>query len=305
MSVLSVMELESKIVDLPEAVKKFVFDGAHIAMAGFAITRNAIALVHEIIRQRKQNLVVSESIGDMALDLMVGSKVVREVNYGGGSLDRLGRIDCVNKAIVEKRVIVNEYSNFSMVSRFLGGALGLTFMPIKSMMESDMFKFLKERGEATEIVCPFTGEKYVALKTIRPDIAIIHAQAADAEGNVYVYGPKFDIKEVVYASDKVVVTVEEIIPKERADRDSIFIPSHRVSALVPRPFGAYPTNLYRYYYHDEEHIKSYAKMQCEDEAFRRYLEEYILGVESFDEFLRKTISSEKLLKLIYTAKSLI
>lgn len=305
MPVLFMTELESKIMDLSEAIRKFVFDGAHIAMAGFAITRNAMALAHEIVRQKKRDLVVSESIGDMALDVMVGAGVVREVNYGGGSLDRLGRIDCVNRAIVEKKIVVNEYSNFSMVSRFLGGALGLTFIPTKSMVESDMFKALKERGEVTEITCPFTGEKYVALKTIRPDVAIIHAQAADAEGNIYIYGPKFDIKEVTFASDKVVVTVEEIVPKERANRDLIFIPNYKVSAIVQRPFGAYPTNLYWYYYHDEEHIKSYAKMQCEEEAFRRYIEEYILGVEDFDEFLRRAVSSEKLLKLIYMAKSLI
>lgn len=298
------MSVESKLMDLSEAVKRFVLSGSHIAMAGFAITRSAMAVAHEIIRQGIRDLTVSESIGDMALDLMVGAGVVREVNYGGGSLDRLGRIDCVNKAIVERKIRVNEYSNFSMVSRFLGGALGLTFIPTKSMIESDMFKILKERGEATEITCPFTGEKYIALKTLRPDVAVIHAQAADTDGNVYVYGPKFDIKEVAFASNKVVVTVEEIVPKERASRDSIFIPSYRVDAIVPRPFGAYPTNLYGYYYHDEDHIRSYARMQCEDEPFRKYVEDYILSADSFDEFLKRAVSSDKLLKLIYLAKTM-
>ncbi|MEM4846288.1 MAG: CoA-transferase [Thermosphaera sp.] len=298
-------EIESKLMDLPDAVRKFIEDGSHIAMAGFAITRNAMALAHEIIRQGKRNLILSESIGDMALDLMVGAGVVKEVNYGGGSLDRLGRIDCVNRAIVEKKIKVNEYSNFSMVSRFLGGALGLTFIPTKSMIESDMFKILKDRGEATEIVCPFTGEKYVALRTLRPDVAIVHAQVADTDGNIYIYGPKFDIKEVVFASSKVLITVEEIVPKERISRDLIYIPNYRVDAIVPRPFGAYPTNLYGHYYHDEEHIRSYAKMQCEDEPFRKYLEENILGVDSFDEFLKKHVTAEKMLRLIYLAKTLV
>ncbi|MEM2307586.1 MAG: CoA-transferase [Sulfolobales archaeon] len=298
-------EVELKLMDLPDAVRRFIVDGSHIAMAGFAITRNAMAIAHEIIRHGRRGLIVSESIGDMALDLMVGAGVVKEVNYGGGSLDRLGRIDCVNRAIVEKRIRVNEYSNFSMVSKFLGGALGLTFMPTKSMIESDMFKILKDRGEATEIVCPFTGEKYIALKTLRPDVAIIHAQAADTDGNIYIHGPKFDIKEVAFASNRVVVTVEEVVPKDRISHDLIYIPSYRVDAIVPRPFGAYPTNLYGYYYHDEEHIRSYARTQCEDEPFRKYLEDHVLGVDSFDEFLRKTVSPEKMLRLIYLAKTLV
>lgn len=298
-------EIESKIMDSREAVKKFINDGSHIAMAGFAITRNAMALAHEIVRQGKRDLMVSESIGDMALDIMVGAGVVREVNYGGGSLDRLGRIDCVNRAIVEGKIRINEYSNFAMVTRFLGGALGLSFIPTKSMIASDMYNELARRGEATEITCPFTGEKYVVLRTLRPDVAVIHAQTADTEGNIYIYGPKFDIKEVVFASNRVIVSVEEIVPKERLSRDLIYIPNYRVDAIVPQPFGAYPTNLYGYYYHDEKHISSYAKMQCADEAFRKYLEEYVLSVDSFDEFIKKSISQGELLRLIYLAKSLL
>jgi len=298
-------EVESKIMELSEAIKKFVQDGSHIAMAGFAITRNAMALVHEIIRQGKRNLTVSMSIGDMALDLLVGAGAVKEVNYGGGSLDRLGRIDCVNKAIVEGRIRVNEYSNFAMVSRFLGGALGLTFIPTKSMLASDMFNVLKSRGEVAEIVCPFTGEKYAALKTLRPDVALIHAQVSDTEGNIYIFGPKFDIKEVVYASEKVVVSVEEIVPKGIMNRELIFIPKYRVDAVVLQPFGAYPTNLYGYYYHDEEHIRSYAAMQCEEEKFRKYIEEYILSVDDFYGFLRKALTPDKMLRLIKLAKELL
>jgi len=297
-------EVESKLMKAEEAIKKYVDDGSHIAMAGFAITRNSMALAHEIIRQRKRNLKVSMSIGDMALDIMVGSGAVNEVNYGGGSLDRLGPLVCVNKAIVEKKIKANEHSNFSMLMRFLGGALGLTFVPVKSMLYSDMVNDLMRKGEATEIKCPFTNEVYVALKTLNPDVALIHAQAADTDGNIYIYGPKFDIKEIVYASRKVIVSVEEIIPKERVLRDLIFIPSYRVDAVVLAPFGAYPTNLYGYYYHDEEHIRSYAGLQCREDAVQKYVEEYITSVNTFEEFLKKTISSDKLLKLITLARRL-
>ncbi|MEM3848298.1 MAG: CoA-transferase, partial [Zestosphaera sp.] len=268
-------EVESKLMEASEAVRRFISDGSHIAMAGFAITRNAMALAHEIIRQGKRGLTVSESIGDMALDLMVGAGVVNEVNYGGGSLDRLGRIDCVNRAIVDRRIRINEYSNFAMVSRFLGGALGLSFMPTKSLIASDLYSELLRKGEVAELNCPFTGEKYVILKSLRPDVAVIHAQTADTDGNIYIYGPKFDIKEVVFSSKKVVVSVEEVVPRERVDRDLIYVPNYRVDAIVAQPFGAYPTNLYGYYYHDERHISSYAKMQCDDDSFRKYLEEYV------------------------------
>lgn len=297
-------EVESKLMSVEEAIKKFVEDGSHIAMTGFAITRNSMALAHELIRQKKRNLKISMSIGDMALDILVGAGLVNEVNYGGGSLDRLGPLVCVNKAIVEKKIKANEHSNFSMLMRFLGGALGLTFIPIKSMLYSDMLKDLKNKNEAIEINCPFTNETYVALKTLNPDVALIHAQTADIDGNVYVHGPKFDIKEVAYASKKVIVSVEEIIPKEKAIRDLIFIPSYRVDAIVLMPFGAYPTNLYGYYYHDEEHIRSYVGLQCREDAIHRYIEEYITSVDNFEEFLKKAVSSDKLSKLIALAKRL-
>lgn len=297
-------DVESRLMSAEEAIKKYVEDGSHIAMAGFAITRNSMALAHELVRQRKRNLKVSMSIGDMALDILVGAGLVSEVNYGGGSLDRLGPLVCVNKAIVEKKIKANEHSNLSMLMRFLGGALGLTFIPIKSMLHSDMLSDLKRKGEATEINCPFTNETYVALRTLSPDVALIHAQSADLDGNVYVYGPKFDIKEVVYASKKVVVSVEEIVPRDRAIRDLIFIPSYRVDAIVLMPFGAYPTNLYGHYYHDEEHIKSYAGLQCREDAVQKYIEEYITSVNNFEEFLAKAVSTDKLAKLIVLAKRL-
>jgi len=297
------LESETKLMSAEEAVKKYIKDGVHIALSGFAISRNAISIVQEIIRQGKSRLTVSQSIGGMELDLLVGAGCVEELNYSGGSLDRYGPLNCVNRAIENGMIVANEYSYLSMVSRFLAGALGLTFFPVKSLISSDILKNLKDKGEVVELTCPFTGEKYVTVKPLKPDVAVIHAQKADTSGNIYLLGPKFDVREIVYSSKSVIAVVEEICKEEQISKDSITIPHYMVSAIVHQPFGAYPTNLYSYYYQDPDHIRLYVEMSRDLEKLEKYIEEYILSVDTFLDFIKKSTSIEKLLELVSIAKN--
>src|SRR5512139_2581358 len=133
--------MTSKLCSMIEAVSS-IPDGSHIALGGFAITRCVMAFVHEMIRQKKKNLTVSQCIIGMETDLLVGTGCVSHLIYGGGSLDHFGLCEANNRAIGRKAITIEEYSSLAICFKYLAGALGLPFLPIKSVMGSDMHRNL-------------------------------------------------------------------------------------------------------------------------------------------------------------------
>src|SRR5437868_14070585 len=152
-------------------------DGAHVALGGFAIARNPIAVVHELIRQQKRNLTLSQSVAGLDTDLLVGAGAVSRLIIGGGSLDRFGPVHCVNRARETASLQWEDWSSLSICFRYLAGALGLSFIPIKSLIASEILERLEAGSGADQvrhIECPFTGETYVAMKALNPDICFLH-----------------------------------------------------------------------------------------------------------------------------------
>lgn len=291
-------EVFDKIRSVKEAVK-LIPDGSSVAVSGFGVTRCPISLVHEMIRAEKRNLTILETIGSLDADLLVGAGCVKKIVYGGGSLEPpIGPLNRVNEAIVQKEVEAEEYSGTSMCFKFLAGALGIPYIPIKSLLGSDLLPPLIRKGVVKVEKCPFTGETFVLLQAVNPDFALIHAQRADAEGNVIIYGARWDNKELAFASKTVIVTVEEIVDSSliRSEASNVVIPSYRVHTIIHVPFGAHPTGVYKYYDYDREHLEYYVKLSREKETFKKYLDEYVFSVENHMEYLKK-IGVEKLLKL--------
>ena len=165
--------MSSKLTTLSEAVAS-IPDGAHIALSGFAITRCTIAFAHELIRQGKGDLTISQCVGAMDADLLAGAGVIRRIIYGGGSLDRFGRLNCVNRGIERGTLIAEEYSSLSVTFRYLAGALGLPFIPIRSLRGSDLIRRLSETApdEFAYVKDPFTDEEWLVLKPLHPDVAV-------------------------------------------------------------------------------------------------------------------------------------
>jgi glutaconate CoA-transferase subunit A len=191
-----------------------------------------------------------------------------------------------------------EYSNLAIEIKYLAGALGLPYMPLKSMLGSDLLKHLPEENyRITE--CPFTGEKLVLLRALQPDVGVVHVQRADPEGNAQIDGPRWDNIELTRASNKVIVIAEEIVDRSYIERqpELTAIPSYLVDAVVHQPFGAYPTNCYKYYDQDFPHFMHYIEQNRTKEGFHQYLEENVLGVEDFNAYLKKWIDIDKLFKL--------
>jgi glutaconate CoA-transferase subunit A len=282
-----------KVMTAQEAVEKFVFDGAVIGMGGQNVSRCAVALTHEIIRQGKKDLTLTGCNLSIHMDLLVGAGLVKKCEFGLGGLGKFGATFQFKRAIEEKRMEVEDYDHLTMVSRFLAGEMGIPFIPVRGLLGSDILNYqAASTGKKFEIISnPWNQqERVVLVPAMQPDVSIVHVQKADKIGNVLIQGIANHEPELIRASKTTIVSCEEIIPTHffRSHSDSTTTPYHYVDAVVQQRYGAYPTANYGYYSFDADHINYY--QQCAragGEEYKRYMNEYIYECEIFDDFLEK------------------
>ena len=290
--------VEDKRITLKDAVK-LVPDGAHLFWGGFGFQRPPMAFAHELVRQKKQNLTIYTCGSEMDLDILVGAKVASHLEVAFYAIEGIGLAPNVQRRIKEGTIQIEDYTNLAMALRFLGGALGVPFMPLKSMLGTDMLTKIRFRPKKAEVMtCPFTGEKVVLVPSVRPDFSIIHASRVDKEGNVQIDGIKGEDVEGARAGKKVIVLAEEIVDTEfiRAQPDQTVIPNIYVTHVVECPWGSYPMMVYNYYDYDMEHIRMYYEQCKTEEGWQKYCSDYITSVGSHTELLQK-IGIERLMKL--------
>lgn len=289
--------MAGKVQALAEATRP-IPDGATIATGGFGIGSPPIALIHQLIRQGTQNLVVQGVVQGNDLDLLIGAGAVSRVETSGVSLEEFGLAQNFRRAAQAGDLEIAEYSEMSMHDRFLAGSLGLTFWPARGLEGTDILRVTAGLGEVT---CPFSGERYIALPPARPDWLLLHAPFADEQGNVY-HPYRTDYAEftavALRAAERVIVSVEQIVDEEWAvtHQAHSLLPGWKVAAVVEAPFGAHPGGLGTLYHPDAEHFRAYALASRDPERFRQYLEEYIYGVADHAGYLEK-VGLTRLLKL--------
>jgi acyl CoA:acetate/3-ketoacid CoA transferase alpha subunit len=290
----------NKLTSLTDAVAS-IEPGSHIALPGFAITRCAMAFAHEVIRQKKDHLTLSQCVGAMDADILVGAGMADRLIYGGGSLDRFGRLNCVNRGIETGTLKAEEYSSLSITFRYLAGSLGIPFIPIRSLQGSDLINKLHDQKskDVATTQDPFTGDHWLALKPLLPDVAIAIVAASDEEGNAWINGPHWDNAEQIRASKRTIVIADEIVSTEtiRQNAEKIVVPGFVVSHVVHVPFAAHPTSMFAVYDYDAEHIKHYASATQSPEMFTQYLEAFVTGVANHEQYLQK-VGGEPLLEAI-------
>jgi glutaconate CoA-transferase, subunit A len=296
-------EINEKLMTLEDAIKRFIKDGCQMAIGGFTVTRNPMAVVYEIIRQKVRDIHLVCHSNGQALDVLIGAGSVKrvEIAYGGN-----GRYapTCIRfkKAIEQGRIEFEDYSNYQMSLRFLAGALGIPFISTQSGLGSDILNYegfspetRKERKVAGKkyvtLANPFSDAKepVVLLPALNPDVAILHSQYVGDDGTVRIKGLTFADLEQAKSADKVIVTCEEIVPRSfiRLDPDQNSLPSMLVDAVVKVPYGAHPTACLGFYDYDPGHLNFYKKIAGDDALFRKYLEEWVYGVKSQEEYLDK------------------
>ena len=290
--------VEDKRITLKEAVK-LVPDGAHLFWGGFGFQRPPMAFAHELVRQKKRNLTIYTCGSEMDLDILSGACVVSHLELAFYAIEGIGLVPNIQRRIREGAIEIEDYSNLAMALRFLGGALGVPFMPLKSMLGTDLLAKSRFKPKKAEVItCPFSGEKVVLVPSVRPDFSIVHASRVDIEGNAQIDGIKGEDVEGARAGKKVIVLAEEIVNSEfiRARPDQTVIPNIYVTHVVECPWGSHPMMVYNYYDYDFQHVRMYYDQCKTEEGWRKYCEEYITSVSGHAEFLQK-MGIEHLLKL--------
>ncbi len=277
-----------KSLSLREAIATYVHDGMSVAIEGFTAFI-CFAAGHEIIRQRRRDLTLIRMTPDLIYDQMVAAGVASKLVFSYLGNPGVGALHCLRRAVeagTPAPLELEEYSHYGLVGRYIAGATRLPFYPLRSYLGSEMPE-VNERIKFIE--SPYGGEKIAVVPPINPDIAILHAQRADRQGNTQLWGLLGVQKEVAFAASKVIVVVEEIVDEAliRADPNRTLIPGLIVDAVVQIPYGAHPSYVQGYYDRDNAFYIAWDKLSRDPQRVQDWLDEWVYGVADHAEYLSK------------------
>jgi glutaconate CoA-transferase subunit A len=278
--------LREKVMSLGEAAA-LVPDGASVGIGGSTLSRTPIAMIWALIRAGRKHLVCARGITSSEGELLFASGTSRHILTSWFSQGIVWGVSRIMRAYTETgRARFEEWSHMAMGLRFRAGAMGLPFLPMRSMMGSDVIGRLPE---AKVIDCPFTGEKLVLVPALNPDFALIHVQRCDAYGNAQIDGLPFMDVDLAMAANRVILTTERIVSNDQMRRapDQTKIPFLAVEAVVEAPFGSAPHECYGLYEPLFRHLDAYAAQLRRDpeEGIKAYLDRYFYGPKSWTEYL--------------------
>jgi glutaconate CoA-transferase, subunit A len=277
-----------KVATMRDAVRELVRDGDTVAIEGFTHLI-CFAAGHEIIRQGRRDLTLCRLTPDVIYDQMIGAGVAKKLvfswlgNPGVGSLHAVRRrVENDDPAPLE----IEEYSHFGMVCRYVAGASNLPFFPIRSYYESDL---PKANPRIVPIESPYGDETVYAVPPLHPDVAIVHAQRADAQGNAQIWGLLGCQKEAAFAAERVIVVCEEMVDESviRSDPNRTVIPGLIVDAVVVEPRGCHPSFAQGYYDRDNRFYIDWDAISRDADTLDAWLKEWIHGTESHAEYVEK------------------
>jgi glutaconate CoA-transferase subunit A len=280
--------MAGKVMSMSEAIRTYVRSGDTLVIEGFTHLI-CFAAGHEIIRQRKRNLTACRLTPDLIYDQMVAAGCVKKLVFSWAGNPGVGSLFGLRRAVEEgvpRKVEVEEYSHFGMVARFMSGASRLPFMHLKTFEGSDL---PKKNKNIKFIRCPYTGKRYATVPALNPDVAIIQVQRADEQGNAQIWGLMGVQREAAFASKKVIIVAEELVPASvvRADPNRTLIPGLIVDAVVIEPFAAHPSYALGYYDRDNEFYVEWANISKEKASLDKYLEDWVYGVRGRKDYMDK------------------
>jgi 3-oxoacid CoA-transferase subunit A/glutaconate CoA-transferase subunit A len=287
-------ELKDKRMDVRQAVERFVRDGDFIAFGGFGHIRIPMALVYEIIRQERRELILAGKTAVHDVDLLVAAGCVNriEVAYAFGHEIR-GLSAAGRRAVESGQVrVVAEISNAAYQWRFLAGMMGIPFIPSRTMLGTDTLR----HSSCKVARDPWSGKPVCLIPAAYPDVAMFHVPRCDRYGNAQVDGIIVEDFELARASRRVIVTTEEIVDEGRIRSAPCrtVIPFYVVDAVCEVPFGAHPTQMPYMYFFDEEHIGEWMHCSGTREGAEQYFRQYVYGVDSFESYLQLAGGTDRL-----------
>jgi glutaconate CoA-transferase subunit A len=284
--------LSDKLTTVAEAVTQHVADGNYLAIGGFGCDRIPTAVCHEILRQRRQRLRFAGHTATHDFQILCAGNLTGrgqtlaavDIAYVVG-LEARGLSPHARRVLESGEVECTEWSNYTLAVRFKAAAMGLPFLPARSLLGTDTFR----HSAACAIACPFTGEKLVAIPALYPDVAAIHVHEADRYGNCRVRGTTVADLDLARAAKRVIITCERLIPHDEIRRDpsQTVIPFFCVDAVCEVPFGSYPGNMPYEYFSDEDHLRGWLEVETDLSAYQQFLNTSIFGVKDFAEYLAR------------------
>jgi glutaconate CoA-transferase subunit A len=277
-----------KVASMRDAVAALVHDGDVVAIEGFTHLI-CFAAGHEIIRQRKRDLTLARLTPDLIYDQMVAAGTARKLvfswlgNPGVGGLHAIRRrVEDADPAPLE----LEEYSHFGMVGRYTAGASNLPFFPLRSYFETDLPKV---NPLIRPIRSPYGDETVYAVPPLKPDVTVVHAQRADADGNTQMWGLLGCQKEAAFAAERVIVVVEALVDEVviRADPNRTVIPGLIVDAVVVEPWGAHPSYVQGAYDRDNRFYRDWEAISRDAAITAAWLDEWVYGVSGRAEYVDK------------------
>jgi glutaconate CoA-transferase subunit A len=287
----------SKTMDMKEAVSKFVKDGETVYLAGFT-HMIPFAAGHEIIRQKRKDLTLCRATPDIIYDQMIAAGCGKKLVFSYAGNPGVGSLRCFRRALekgVPKPIEIEEYTHFGLSGRLFAGATNMPFLPMRTNLGSDL---PPNNPNIRTIKNPYSDEEVSIVPPLRPDVAVVHVQRADWNGNAHIWGITGEQKDAAFASKKVILTCEEIVDESviRSDPNRTLIPDFVVHAVVHEPWCAHPSYTQGYYDRDNEFYMQWDEITKEHETTMKYMEEWVYGVENRAQYMKK-LPAEKLLKL--------
>jgi glutaconate CoA-transferase subunit A len=274
-----------------EAVRRFIREGMYIGTELYGTVRCPMSLVSEIIRQDIHNLrLVGQGV--LELDMLLGAGLVKAMDITYIGLEVYGVSNCFRREIESGRLeTCVEWSNGALAWRFKAAAMGVPFLPGRSMLGTDTLKY----SSAKVVQCPFTGEPLCLIPALILDAGLIHVHRADKYGNAQIEGISGFAAEMARASKTLIISAEEIVDEEviRSQPDRTIIPYYLVDAVVEAPYGSHPGEMCYRYVRDEAQIREWVEAAQEADTTHAYLDKYVYSVKDHQEYLAK-IGPERL-----------
>ena len=275
--------MTSKVTPLREAIAANLRDGDTLAIEGFTHLIS-FAAAHEVIRQGRRGLTLARLTPDLVYDQMVAAECAAKLVFSWIGNPGVGSLHAIRRAIEDGSLEIEEYSHHGMVARYSAGASRLPFFPLRSYDGSDL---ATANPRIRRVVSPYDGEEVAVVPPLNPDLTIIHAQRADADGNVQAWGIVGVQREAALAARRVIAVVEELVDASviRDDPDRTLLPGIVVDVVCVEPFGAHPSFAQGYYDRDNAFYRDWDAISRDAARVAAWLDEWVIGLAGRTEYV--------------------
>ena len=280
---------ETKLMTMREAIALHVPSSSSVLLGAQLEQMIPFAAGHELIRQARRDLTLVGPISDILFDQMIGAGCVSRVLAAWVGNVSAGVGYCFRRAVeqgVPRKIDVVDYSNFTMALALHAAALGVPFLPTYATLGSDL---LKKNGNFREFSSPVSEDKLVAVRALQPDVAILHVQRSDAQGNAHIWGSLGVAVDGARAARKIIVVAEEIVESSviSSDPNRTLVPGFLVQAVVHEPGGAHPSPVQGYYGRDHAFFAQYHEQTRRVQGFEEWLAQWVAHVGDRGEYLKQ------------------